>query len=65
MVKEFVSLMTPRAKHGKTAMHSWWWPVPLKMPVLVIDKSSVVTSRFYRLKKTENVLGAIFFLHFF
>ena len=41
MVKKFASLMTPRAKHGKTAMHSWWWPVPLKMPVLVIDKSRV------------------------
>ena len=29
MVKYFASLIrgTPRAKHGKTVMHGWWWPV--------------------------------------
>ena len=21
----------------KVQLHSWWWPVPLKMPVFVID----------------------------
>ena len=42
----------------KHQLHSWWWPVPLKTPVFIIDRSSVATSRFYRLKKTLNVLGA-------
>ena len=30
MVKYCASVIhgDPRAKQGKTAMHSWWWPVP-------------------------------------
>ena len=23
----------------KEQLHSWWWPVPIKMPVFVIDRS--------------------------
>ena len=53
----------------KEQLHSWWWPVPLKTPVFVIDRSRVsLPVDFTGLRKHRMFLGAkkiIFsFLHF-
>ena len=50
----------------KEQLHIWWWPVPLKTPVFVIDRSRVSLPVDFTVNKTKNVLGAkkIIFIFF-